>query len=113
MCILTYVTTLNRRFEILMETKMKKIDVGNPYNIVLSNRDLASQYMYETREEKATSLEMSVDTRYVNENNLVFWRKTTFKKRLKNVFSCVGSCIVLLCYVTLMIAGIVVCIILL
>ena len=91
---------------------MKKIDVGNPYNIVLSNRDLASQYFYETSEEKARSLEMS-DTRNVNDKNLVFWKKTAFKKRLKNVFSCVGSCIVLLCYVTLMIAGIVVCIILL
>ena len=91
---------------------MKKIDVGNPCNIVLSNIDLASQYFHETREEKATSLEMS-DTRNVNNKNLVFWKKTAFKKRLKNVFSCVGSCIALLCYVTLMIAGIVVCIILL
>ena len=36
---------------------MKKIDVGNPCNIVLSNIDLASQYFHETSEENATSLD--------------------------------------------------------
>jgi len=87
---------------------MKKIQVGNPYNVTFSNKYLASQYLQETRKE-ATNFETGED----NEKNKKHqFSKTTFK-RLKTIFACVGGCIILVGYILLMVLGGVVCILVL
>lgn len=87
---------------------MKKIRVGNPYNVVFSNKYLASQYLPETRKE-----EKYFETGEHSEKNKKHQFSQTTFKRLKTVFVCVGSCIILVGYISLMVLGGVVCILVL
>ena len=83
------------------------LQIGKPYNIIFSNKHLSSQYVQETRKEEKTS-----GRNVKNSNNKLPFSKTTLK-RLKTILICTGSCIALISYISLMILGGFVCILIL
>ena len=87
---------------------MKKLKVGEPYNIIFSNKHLATKYLHKEIKEGST-LDDSKKNEVKKNNNNTF-SKTTFKKRLKTMFIFAGSCFVLASYFSLMIIGGIVCI---
>ena len=90
-----------------MKTTMK---IGKPYNVIAPNKYLPSQDVQETRNEEK-NLEAS-GRNLKNNNNKLPFSKTTFK-RLKTILICAGSCIALTTYISLMILGGFVCILIL
>ena len=90
---------------------MTKMKIGEPYNVLFSNKYLATKYLH--NEMKESMFLDGLDRSVVMKNNKQFSTKTTFKKRLKTIFVYAGSCIALLSYFSLMIIGGIVCILVL
>ena len=81
---------------------MKKVQIGEPYNVIFSNRYLATKYLHKEMKE-ATVFDETGENDL--KNNKHPFSKTTFKKRLKTIFIYTGSCIVLSFYISLTILG--------
>ena len=81
---------------------MTKVQIGEPYNVIFSNKYLATKYLH--KEMKEATISEETREKYVKNNKHPF-SKTTFKKRLKTIFIYTGSCIVLVFYISLMILG--------
>ena len=91
-----------------MKQKMKTIQVGQPYDVIFSNKYLASQYLQAKTTEE---MMLKKGERDVNKKKPKFSKTTS--KRLKTVFFYLGSCIILVGYISLMILGGFVCILML
>ena len=86
------------------------LQIGNPYNVIFSNKYLSSRCMQETRNEDKKLEEIGRNVK--NNNNKRPFPKTTLK-RLKTILICTGSCVALVSFVSLMILGGFVCILIL
>ena len=90
---------------------MTKMKIGEPYNVLFSNKHLATKYLHTELNE--SMFFDGLESNEVMKNNKQRSTKTTFKKRLKTIFVYGGSCIVLVSYFSLMIIGGIVCILVL
>ena len=90
---------------------MTKMKIGEPYNVLFSNKHLATKYLH--HEMKDSMFLDGLERNEVMKNSKQCSTKKTFKKRLKTIFVYAGSCIVLVSYFSLMIIGGIVCILVL